>query len=250
MLTVYETHFVPLGERLKPGLSGFLSGILLGLEEGSDHFERTNSLLEQVCDGVGKTYFYGCLWECVACNSAIRLPAISFVLLHINKKLSMEDQMYIMGTNVDVMVSICLCGPPQTSPHTHLTPPSLFQVNALCCGVQDTSVLVQRSSLDLLLNGFPMHNSQLVKSDMIQLTTAALSTILRRDMSLNRRLFSWLLGSDVNFATLSPDHPLARRSEEMSDRSQSSVYFDMYSKELLIQVCYVNCFTRQEHNSY
>lgn len=40
LLTVYETHFVPLGERLRPGLSGFLSGVLPGLEEGSDHFER------------------------------------------------------------------------------------------------------------------------------------------------------------------------------------------------------------------
>lgn len=40
LLTVYETHFVPLGERLRPGLSGFLSGVLLGLEDGSDHFDR------------------------------------------------------------------------------------------------------------------------------------------------------------------------------------------------------------------
>lgn len=43
LLTVYETHFVPLGERLRPGLSGFLSGVLLGLEDGSDHFDRYDS---------------------------------------------------------------------------------------------------------------------------------------------------------------------------------------------------------------
>ena len=40
VLTIYETHFVPLGPRLRPGLNGFLSGILPGLEEGSDHLER------------------------------------------------------------------------------------------------------------------------------------------------------------------------------------------------------------------
>lgn len=44
LLTVYETHFVPLGERLGPGLSGFLSGVLPGLEEGSDHFDRFNNV--------------------------------------------------------------------------------------------------------------------------------------------------------------------------------------------------------------
>ena len=37
LLTVYETHFVPLGPRLHPGLNGFLSGVLPGLEEGSEH---------------------------------------------------------------------------------------------------------------------------------------------------------------------------------------------------------------------
>jgi hypothetical protein len=62
----------------------------------------------------------------------------------------------------------------------------LLQVNALCAAVQDSSVLVQRSALDLLLVGFPMHNSQLVRTDMARLVTAALVTILRRDMSLNR----------------------------------------------------------------
>ena len=43
LLTIYETHFVPLGRRLRPGLTGFLSGILPGLDEGSDHFDRSVS---------------------------------------------------------------------------------------------------------------------------------------------------------------------------------------------------------------
>jgi hypothetical protein len=65
---------------------------------------RTNSLLEKVCNEVGRSHFYGCLWECLASNSGIRLPAISFVLSHFNKKLCMEDQLYVMGTDIDVMV--------------------------------------------------------------------------------------------------------------------------------------------------
>jgi hypothetical protein len=65
---------------------------------------RTNSLLEKVCNEVGRSHFYGCLWECLASNSGIRLPAISFVLSHFSKKHSMEDQLYVMGTNIDVMV--------------------------------------------------------------------------------------------------------------------------------------------------
>ncbi|XP_043286527.1 protein dopey-1 homolog isoform X2 [Venturia canescens] len=204
LLTVYETHFVPLGERLRPGLSGFLSGVLPGLEEGSDHFERTNSLLEKVCDGVGPAHFYACLWDCLASNSGIRLPAISFVLAHFNKKLPMENQLYIMGTNVNIMVA------------------------ALCAGVQDNSVLVQRSALDLLLVGFPVHNSQLGYDDMVSLLTAALVTILRRDMSLNRRLFAWLLGTEVNLSIL-------KKKANPAEAEASATYFDMYSKNMLIQ---------------
>ncbi|CAL7952170.1 unnamed protein product [Xylocopa violacea] len=207
LLTVYETHFVPLGERLRPGLSGFLSGVLLGLEDGSDHFDRTNSLLEKVCEGVGPEHFYACLWDCLASNSGIRLPAISFVLTHFNKKLPMEEQKYIMGTDTNIMVT------------------------ALSAGVQDSSVLVQRSALDLLLVGFPVHNSQLTHEQMVSLVTAALVTILRRDMSLNRRLFAWLLGTEVSTSILK-----RKTNAKVSDNTEhTSTYFDIYSKDMLIE---------------
>ncbi|XP_034945114.1 protein dopey-1 homolog isoform X2 [Chelonus insularis] len=217
LLTVYETHFVPLGERLRPGLSGFLSGVLPGLEEGSDHFDRTNSLLEKVCEGVGPTHFYACLWDCLASNSGIRLPAISFVLSHFNKKLNMEEQSYIMGTNVDIMVS------------------------ALYAGVQDSSVLVQRSVLDLLLVGFPFHNSQLKYSDMVLLLTAALTTILRRDMSLNRRLFAWLLGTEVSTSIL-------KKKMDYEQTELVVTYFDRYSKNMLIEAIKTTMRTVCEEN--
>ncbi|XP_073990011.1 protein DOP1 homolog isoform X1 [Rhodnius prolixus] len=207
LLTVYETHFVPLGHRLRPALSGFLSGVLPGLEEGSDHYVRTNSLLEKVCEGVGPVHFYGCLWDCLASNSCVRLPAITFLLAHFNRKLPTEDQSHIMGSNIETMV----CG--------------------LMACVQDSSVLVQRCALDLFLLGFPMHNSHLTTDDMIRLVTASLSTILRRDMSLNRRLYAWLLGSEVNMTVLS-HHPLLRKAKA---NSKSTSYFEVFSKEMLVK---------------
>lgn len=162
LLTIYETHFVPLGQRLRPGLNGFLTGILPGLEEGSDYYERIDQLLMKVCDGVEKSFFYGCLWKCIMSNPSIRLPAICFIISHFNKKLTMEDQLYIIGTDIDTMV------------------------HAICSSLQDSSVLVQRCALDLLLIGFPVYNSQLVSSDMIKIVTSAVTVVLRRDMSLNR----------------------------------------------------------------
>ncbi|XP_072162239.1 protein DOP1 homolog isoform X2 [Bemisia tabaci] len=223
LLGIYETHFVPLGERLGPALSGFLSGVLPGLEEGYDYYDRTIELLHKVCEGVGPPIFYGHLWECLASNEAIRLAAITFILGNFDKKKTMEDQLYIMGTNVDVMV------------------------NGLCACVEDSGVLVQRSVLDLLLVGFPMHNKQLVRSDMTRIVTAALDTLLRRDMSLNRRLFAWLLGSEVNMALVSAE---VQQSKEVTSLDTVNWYFETYSRELLTQAIKITLNEATSHNPH
>ncbi|XP_045463500.1 protein dopey-1 homolog isoform X2 [Harmonia axyridis] len=206
LLKIYENHFVPLGERMRPALSGFLSGVLPGIESGSDHFERTNDLLEKVCDGVGASYFYTCMWQCVANNSPVRLSAISFVLAHYSKKMPMEDQLYLMGHDIDLMV----CG--------------------LCAAVQDSSVLVQRSALDLLMVCFPMNNKQLLYADMVRLVTAALSTILRRDMSLNRRLYSWLLGTESHSVPASASD----REIDLTDTTNTSVAYNLLNDAIRV----------------
>lgn len=65
---------------------------------------RTNQLLENICEGVEPSYFYTCIWLCVANNSPVRLPAISYVLAHYSRKLKMEDQLSLMGNDIGLMV--------------------------------------------------------------------------------------------------------------------------------------------------
>ncbi|XP_045609730.2 protein DOP1A isoform X1 [Procambarus clarkii] len=217
LLTVYETRFVPLGPRLRPGLNGFLSGILAGLEEGSDHLERTSQLLSRVAEGVGQAEFFGCLWDCVWGNSGVRLPAISHIMACYNKKLSTEDQLYILGTNIDITVS------------------------ALCQAMEDSSVMVQRAALDLTLAALPMHNTQLLQPDLVRIVTSAILVLLRRDMSLNRRLYAWLLGSEINLSLLSSEHPVVKRlNSAMSDTNtedgaEINAYFETFSRPLLVE---------------
>jgi hypothetical protein len=52
-----------------------------------------------------------------------------------------------------------------------------------------------------------------------------------------RRLFAWLLGSEVNISLLSSEHPLVKKSKS-AEVSSSTLYFEMYSREMLIQVCF------------
>lgn len=217
LLTVYETHFVPLGERLRPALNGFLSGVLPGLEEGSDHFDRTSKLLESVCEAVDPPVFYESIWECIAANQLIRLPAITFVLAHIDRRKPISEQKYLLGHDLDVMVL------------------------SVCSAVQDSSVLVQRNALDLLISTFPLHEAFLKEDSMIAIVTAACSVLLRRDMSLNRRLFNWLLGSDCPMpsdanSNLKKTHVRNESVSSMAstESGESSPYFEFYSKQFLV----------------
>uniref|UniRef100_A0A8C1L0P7 DOP1 leucine zipper like protein A n=1 Tax=Cyprinus carpio TaxID=7962 RepID=A0A8C1L0P7_CYPCA len=198
LLGLYETYYLPLGKTLKPGLQGLLTGVLPGLEEGSEYYDRTNTLLEKVAAAVEQPAFYSALWGSILTSPAVRLPGVTFVLLHLNRKLSMEDQLYIIGT--------------------------------VSTSVQDSSVLVQRSTLDLILFCFPFHMSQATRPDMIRILSAALHVVLRRDMSLNRRLYAWLLGFDNNGVQAGP------RSTRLSNPEEHVThYFNTYSKDMLIQ---------------
>uniref|UniRef100_A0A672KG84 DOP1 leucine zipper like protein A n=1 Tax=Sinocyclocheilus grahami TaxID=75366 RepID=A0A672KG84_SINGR len=183
LLGLYEIYYLPLGKTLKPGLQGLLTGVLPGLEEGSEYYDRTNTLLEKVAAAVEQPAFYSALWGSILTSPAVRLPGVSFVLLHLNRKLSMEDQLYIIGSDIELMVE------------------------AVSTSVQDSSVLVQRSTLDLILFCFPFHMSQATRPDMIRILCAALHVVLRRDMSLNRRLYAWLLGEIPTLHTQTVCHP-------------------------------------------
>ncbi|NWQ75359.1 DOP1 protein, partial [Columbina picui] len=207
LLSLYEIYYLPLGKTLKPGLQGLLTGILPGLEEGSEYYERTNTLLEKVAAAVDQSAFYSALWGSLLTSPAVRLPGITYVLSHLNRKLSMEDQLYIIGSDIELMV-----------------------VEAVSTSVQDTSVLVQRSTLDLILFCFPFHMSQATRPDMIRILSAALHVVLRRDMSLNRRLYAWLLGFDNNGALIGP-----RSTRHSNPEEHATYYFNTFSKEMLVQ---------------
>ncbi|RWS29873.1 protein dopey-1-like protein [Leptotrombidium deliense] len=212
LLNVYEHHFIPLGEHLRPALDGFLIAVLPGLEEGSDYHDITDNLLRKVCEGVGKEYFHGSLWRCILNNPSVRLPAVSFITLHFAKKKPLEEQRHIMGNNVETFL------------------------NGVCAALLDPNVLVQRAILDLLLC-FPMHNCQIQNTEMISITTAAVTVLLRRDISLNRRLHSWIFGSDgqsLSSSNASRDKKSSSPSGSRSRRRREN-YFESYSKEFVLK---------------
>lgn len=146
----------------------------------------------------------------------IRYTGTSQVIDHFNKRVGMSEQMFLMGRNSDLMMT------------------------GLCVCLNDSVILVQRNTLEFLLLGFPLHTNLLPQSDVIRLVTNALNTILRRDMSLNRRLYSWLLGAEVqnanrNLIEVETNESLSLNSDTESSKSNQVSYFEQYSKPILIK---------------
>ena len=76
-----------------------------------------------------------------------------------------------------------------------------LMIRAFAAAVEDDNVLVRRYALDLILQALRLDGVAIQKAsreDRIILMRAAVSVVMRRDLSLNRRLYTWLLGPDEN----------------------------------------------------
>uniref|UniRef100_A0A673X604 DOP1 leucine zipper like protein B n=1 Tax=Salmo trutta TaxID=8032 RepID=A0A673X604_SALTR len=214
LLTLYERYYLPLQRALLPSLQAFITGLLPGLEEGADVYDRTDALLLRLSLLVGQQVFYGALWGSVLVSPLVRLPASLFIVTHFDRFTPPRQQRCMLGYN------------------NHLV------MKALCLSLQDSNVLVQRNMLEILLYFFslatcldPTEGSiPMTREDTITVVSAASLTLLRRDMSLNRRLYAWLLGTDIKGGMVAADPDLSISMEE-----QTAFYFNTHSRELLVQ---------------
>uniref|UniRef100_A0AAY4BHH0 Dopey N-terminal domain-containing protein n=1 Tax=Denticeps clupeoides TaxID=299321 RepID=A0AAY4BHH0_9TELE len=214
LLSLYERYFLPLQRALLPSLQAFVMGLLPGLEEGLEVYDRTDALLCKLSVLVGQRVFYGALWGSVLVCPLVRLPASLFIVTHFDRMASPREQRDMLGTDHSVVV------------------------RATCLSLQDSNVLVQRNTLEILLYLFPFVTCLdpaegailLSREDMITVVAAASLTLLRRDMSLNRRLYAWILGTDIKGGMVAP-HPTQSATLE----EHATYYFNTHSRELVVQ---------------
>lgn len=99
-----------------------------------------------------------------------------------------------------------------------------MMVHSVCEALQDDNILTQRASLDILIYCFPLLSLPVSKSDVRTIMSSAVYILLRRDMSLNRRLYFWLLG-------IEPNKAIGGSSTSIKEQK----YFETISKPILLE---------------
>ncbi|KAJ3572176.1 hypothetical protein NP233_g3254 [Leucocoprinus birnbaumii] len=192
LLNIYDTYYLPLQADLRPIMRSFILALLPGLEEETgEYFEKVDSLvpllsfdithdpkvlglLDKLSGTVAPSFFFQNIWLVMLTTPSARGTSLNFLsrrLPHMN-----ADE----GRDIGLMI------------------------RAFSAALEDENLLVRRSALDILLQSIRIDGFAVRKAhadDRAILMRAATGVVLRRDLSLNRRLYTWLLGPDERAET-------------------------------------------------
>ncbi|OAL72242.1 serine/threonine protein kinase [Trichophyton violaceum] len=244
-LSLIESHILQLSPTaLRPAIKSIILALLPGLEdETSEDFEETLKLVDKLREvsstagddsgaATGSQYFWQCMFLASVTNPSRRVGALAYLNRHLPKlagKIPSDDIVnetgdYEKGENRTHDMTSALES--VTSPE-----PGLL-IRCFATGLADEQVLIQRNFLDLLVTHLPLHSSVLQRrvtsKDLELLVGAAVGVVIRRDMSLNRRLWAWLLGPDFDKSSHAND---AGVHNSMSSSSAAMATFDNNSSK-------------------
>ncbi|KAG2138725.1 Dopey, N-terminal-domain-containing protein [Suillus bovinus] len=176
LLTIYDTHYLPLQAGLRPVMKSFILALLPGLEEETgEFFEKVLSLLDRLSATVSPVFFIQNIWLIMITMASARGTALNFLSRRLPRLHADEDITQIVGRDIGLMI------------------------RAFAAALEDDNLLVRRGALDILLQSMRVDSAAIKRAhseDTVILMRAATGVVLRRDLSLNRRLYTWLLGPD------------------------------------------------------
>ncbi|TVY54541.1 Protein dopey [Lachnellula cervina] len=249
-LDLLEKYLLKLdGRALRPALKAIILSLLPGLEEEtSEDFERTLKLLDGFKHAIrpangeeleqnhnsGDGYFWQCFFLAAITSNGRRLGALAYMVRSLPKlgepipynaaAIPANGSQKEEGASSSARLSELV-----TSPE-----PGLL-LRCFAAGLADEQLLIQRGFLDLLVTHLPLHAHVLQKrvktEDLELLIMAAAGVVARREMSLNRRLWTWLLGPEPvgNENEGGPESPTSVTGDSLEAQSALRTrYFEDY----------------------
>lgn len=251
-LHVLENHVLHTDPRsLRPAMKSIILALLPGLEdETSEDFDRTLKILESfkavirppnckdltTTDSTGDEFFWQCFFLATITSQSRRPGGLAYLVRRLprlghpltqevqpNKAQQVETES--LSSDLSSLV---------TSPE-----PGLL-LRCFAAGLGDEQILIQRGFLDLLVTHLPLHSMVLQKrvkaNDLELLLRAAAGVVIRREMSLNRRLWAWFLGPEPPSQDQEngPESPTSQ-SEHPNYLNSKTSYFEEYGLQPLTQ---------------
>ncbi|KAF5679715.1 putative regulator of reproduction [Fusarium denticulatum] len=250
-LDLLERHFLGIDPRsLRPTMKSIILALLPGLEEEtSEDFDRTLRLVESFKHAIrpsyseeitnqhssGDAFFWQCFFLASITSQSRRSGALAYLVRSLpplgpraapdpNKSAtSQSDGDEDTKSKLAELV---------TSPE-----PGLL-LRCFASGLSDEQLLIQRGFLDLLVSHLPLNahviQSRVKPDDLELLLKAAVGVVTRRDMSLNRRLWAWLLGPEPAAEhEASGDNPSSPLADQHAFLASKTNYFEEFGLQPL-----------------
>ncbi|KAI4747245.1 hypothetical protein E4T50_02454 [Aureobasidium sp. EXF-12298] len=254
--SVIEHHILKLdSEHIRPATKSLILSLLPGIEdETSEDFDRAFRILDVLRktssrdiddspDAEGRDgYFWQCFFLAVITNPSRRQGALAFLTRKLPNFTSSEtspDSSQVEDRTLPLAAQAAI------------NPEPGLLVRCFAAGLQDSQILVQRGFLDLLVTHLPLHSpvfrNHVRSKDMVLITTAAASCVLRRDMSLNRRLWSWFLGPDPTASEAEDGAPLSPTDSRGNISQKQALYFQKHGAAAL-EKSIINMLGQQSTN--
>jgi hypothetical protein len=201
-LSLYDEHLLKLPTTtLRPALKAIILSLLPGIEEeSSEDFERTLNTLNRLRAAFARDQVEDVFWQSLFLASITspnrRMGVLMYLIRYLPKLV--DDRAYDQPAGKSLEKGL-------TNFVTVITPEPGLLIRCFATGLQDEQPLVQRGFLDLIVTHIPLSARTLQQKDTAKdldiLVSGAMSIVLKRDMSLNRRLWAWFLGQSEDRIT-------------------------------------------------
>lgn len=229
VLDLYERYIVQLPvPSLRPALKALILSLLPVIEEEtSEDFEKSLAIFDELRVVFQKDHLESYFWQSLFAASVTSPHRRAGVLVYLTRYLPrLPDQKSSReaGDATETVIAV-------------IKPEPGLLVRCFATGLQDDQGLVQRGFLDLLVSRLPLGAIVLQdgahEGDLDVLVDAAVRIVLRKDMGLNRRLWTWLTGVDSKSAHAPVTSPAERSNIRLE---LETAYFERCGAQSFIRV--------------
>eukprot|EP01083_Nonionella_stella_P181918 653113_1 len=202
LLKLLREHIISLGEPCRVALDGLITSLLPCCEEQhTPIYFQAVELLNELAQNTGLPFFFSAIMRTICSCSHVRISATHYLNLLFKDKSQRKQCIELCKANETLTIQAFLC---------------VLR--------DDQNILAKRNILDLLNSYFQLNQTlqnKLEPHQILLLLHGLLPVMLFREVSVNRRIYSWLLNihsNDIDTTnTRDYDHDMSQSMSSIND---------------------------------